>query len=873
MSIMKSCRNLLLKEKTLLFHRFSRYKSCLGLWEQDISTEIKLNIERHWSPEVLANEKLITNENKVYILSMFPYPSGNLHMGHVRVYSISDSIARIQKLQGKNVIHPIGWDAFGLPAENAALERNILPQKWTDSNIKAMKNQLLQLGLNFDWEREISTCNPDYYKWTQYIFLKLFENGLAYQSKAKVNWDPVDNTVLADEQVDDNGCSWRSGAKVEKKTLTQWFIKTTKYAKQLYDGLSSDSLENWKDIINLQKHWIGECDGVVVSFKVKIKNKVQHLEIWSSEPYKFIHGDYIFMKKDNAMLQELSHEEINNLKCYNPVSEKEISVYVCDDVNYPEGRDVYIASPSVDADDYKLIRCLNIPLDIQRIDINCNKENEKGIKLAQSKKVGGYYSSSKLKDWLISRQRYWGTPIPIIHCPSCGAVPVPYEDLPVVLPEKKTDEASLSLSSIESWVNCKCPQCSGNARRECDTMDTFVDSSWYYYRYLDPQNKQAPFNIKSLAGVTPVNCYIGGKEHAVLHLYYARFMSYFLHSIGLTPTQEPFKKLLVQGMIMGQSYKVKSTGKYIPPDEVEQVGKGYKEKATGETVLAQWEKMSKSKFNGENPQRLLTEYGCDTTRLLILSDVPPETSRKWSDATLPGALNWQHRLWRTIREFLKHRNNPELFNNTTLGSQVEEFDTRTWNSRNYFIATATYHFLHTQKLSVGISRLQSLTAILRNNVPPLVVANSKEFELALANLIVMLSPITPHFCSELWAGFLSAPHRLSNNIDAIDWNKEVLQQKWPKVDSKYPLSFLCKVDGADRCDLKIIGHELNNMTEEKALEIMLKEKLVKDRIKTDIIKTKYELYPDCRAILHIFTERSAKVKKNKIDEELKRSQA
>ncbi|KAM3967920.1 LOW QUALITY PROTEIN: leucyl-tRNA synthetase, mitochondrial [Aphomia sociella] len=831
-----------------------RSQSSLGLWQQDISTETKLKIEKHWSKYVLSNRN-INFDNAYYILPMFPYPSGNLHMGHVRVYSISDTIARFNVLNGNDVIHPIGWDAFGLPAENAAIERNIAPHKWTNMNINSMKQQLLQLGFNFDWNREMSTCDPQYYKWTQYIFLKLFEKGMAYQSKAKVNWDPVDKTVLADEQVDDSGHSWRSGAKVESKILTQWFIKTTKYAKKLYDGLNSDYLQNWKDIINLQKHWIGECDGIVVSFKIKFGDKTKEFDVWTQEPYKFIHGQFLVMSKNNIILQEVPIKDNSPLISFNPITDSNLPVYVTDDANYPVGRDVYIASPATNPDDLKLANSLNISVNINRKTIDIENDNHKVISIAQNKNVGGYFVNSKLKDWLISRQRYWGTPIPIIHCDKCGTVPVPYEELPVELPHIDTQGSSIhTLEKVNDWINCKCPKCQSDAKRETDTMDTFVDSSWYYYRFLDPHNKVKPFDKEKLCNKMPVNVYVG-EEHAVLHLYYARFMSYFLHSLGWTPTEEPFKRLLVQGMVMGQSYKVKSSGKYLPPENIEKVGKEYREKSTGEPVVAQWEKMSKSKYNGENPERLLTEYGCDTTRLLILADVPPATSRHWSDATLPGALNWQHRLWITIRDFLNHRNHLH-FENTLSEEEFMKLESKIWESKNYFIATSTYHFQHTHKLSVGISRLQGLTNTLRNNMPPELISKSPEYEKALACLIIMLAPVMPHFCSELWAGFLSAPHRkcLVSN-DYIDWNKNVLEQKWPRVDDSFKLSFLCKVDGADRCDLKIKASELDNLSQEQALQMMLNQEVISNRIKTGIHRTKYESYPGCRAILHIFTKK------------------
>nr|XP_021187307.2 probable leucine--tRNA ligase, mitochondrial [Helicoverpa armigera] len=834
-----------------------RKKSSLRLWDEDISTEIKVNIEKHWADDV-KRSKSSNNKKPYYVLPMFPYPSGNLHMGHVRVYSISDTIARFEQLNGRNSIHPIGWDAFGLPAENAAIERNIPPYDWTKSNINSMKLQLKQLGFSFDWNREISTCDPNYYKWTQYIFLKLFEKGLAYQSKAQVNWDPVDKTVLADEQVDDLGCSWRSGVKVEKKYLTQWYIKTTKYAKDLYDGLENEGLENWKDIINLQKHWIGECDGVVVTFKMKVNSEIKSFDIWTSEPYKFIHGDFITMSSNHPLVQDLKSHETTGLKSYNPISNSEIPVYLTDDINYPVGRDVLIGCSLVDKEDQKIALSLNVPINNDCHAVDIENENRQAVKIALSKNVGGHSVSSKLKDWLISRQRYWGTPIPIIHCKKCGAVPVPHEDLPIELPKIEFQNSGIqTLEKLDEWVNCKCPKCQSDAKRETDTMDTFVDSSWYFYRFLDPTNKEMPFSKEKIDGRMPVDIYIGGKEHAVLHLYYARFMSYFLHSLGWTPTKEPFKKLVVQGMVMGQSYKLKDSGKYLPSEKVEKVGKQYREKGTGQAVITQWEKMSKSKYNGESPERLITTYGCDTTRLLILADVPPATPRRWSDATLPGVLNWQHRLWMTMREFLKYRNNMPS-QNILSPEQFNKYEYKIWDSRNYLIATTTYHFKYTQKISVGISRLQSLTSVLRNKLPPEVLAKSKEFEKALAVLIIMLAPVTPHFCSELWAGLQSAPHRICDASNLINWDKNVLEQTWPQVDDQYELSFLCKVDGADRCELKIKAIDLVNLDHEKALQIMLNEESVQQRLKSDIHKTKFELYPYCRAILHIFPKKNVK---------------
>lgn len=446
--------------------------------------------------------------------------------------------------------------------------------------------------------------------------------------------------MLADEQVDEFGCSWRSGAKVEKKILTQWFIRTTKFAKLLYDGLNNSVLENWKDIINLQKHWIGSCDGITVTFDIKSKllHKSQHVDVWTTEPYKFVHSDFLTVSKESMLAKEFNESNNENTKlpiyAYNPVADRSLPIYVTDSSDYPEGRDVYLACSAISSKDRELAISLNIPIESSDLQIDIEKDSNIAVAIAQKRGVGGYFTSSKLKDWLISRQRYWGTPIPIIHCENCGAVPVPFSDLPVQLPDVVSAESGIhTLKTLENWIKCSCPKCNKPATRETDTMDTFVDSSWYYYRYLDPHNNERPFEKDKLNGVTPVNIYIGGKEHAVLHLYYARFMSYFFHHLGWTCNAEPFRKLLVQGMVMGKTYKVKSSGKYIPETEVTLIDKEYKENITGEKVIVDWEKMSKSKFNGENPERLLTTYGCDTTRLFILADVPPATTRRWSDSS------------------------------------------------------------------------------------------------------------------------------------------------------------------------------------------------------------------------------------------------
>ena len=467
------------------------------------------------------------------------------------------------------VIHPMGWDAFGLPAENAAIERNIQPAKWTRQNIESMKSQLHDMACLFDWDREFATCDPSYYKWTQYLFIQMHKAGLAYQKDAIVNWDPVDQTVLADEQVDDQGRSWRSGALVEKRPLRQWFLKTTNFSKDLYDGLSDPTLENWKDIFEIQKNWIGECNGTNVDFQIE-SMKDSLITIWTDKPQHLpgvafigLAPGHILDRKD-IVLTKKNGITIMKIYAINPFTNVRIPIIISDDFT-----EDFLGIPEVIEGHEKFANDSNIVY--KPMSLNDKKEflfgdfkgldetsaQEKAMEKLREMKIGGYWTSSRLKDWLISRQRYWGTPIPIIHCPNCGPVPVPEKDLPVELPilDSLSVKGKSPLLQAEDWINTTCP-CSRKvpAKRETDTMDTFVDSSWYFARYLDPHNEKVPIG-KEAAKNMPVDLYIGGKEHATLHMYFARFFTHFMHSIGLLPIKEPFQSLLVQGMVKGKSYR------------------------------------------------------------------------------------------------------------------------------------------------------------------------------------------------------------------------------------------------------------------------------------------------------------------------------
>uniref|UniRef100_A0A1Q3F4U7 leucine--tRNA ligase n=1 Tax=Culex tarsalis TaxID=7177 RepID=A0A1Q3F4U7_CULTA len=836
-----------------------------NLSDRELTSAMKLAMERKWRSN-LGDSRFdpASAAPKRYVLAMFPYPSGNLHMGHVRVYTISDAMARFYRLNGANVLHPMGWDAFGLPAENAAIQRRIPANRWTKQNIGQMREQLEMLQFSFDWGRELATCEPEYYRWTQRLFLMLFEDGLAYRKEALVNWDPVDETVLADEQVDDSGCSWRSGAKVEKKVLRQWFIKTTRFAKSLLDGLSDPTLEDWKDIVKLQKHWIGDCDGY--TFELKVVGEDRRIPIWTQRPKHLKEALFVAINSEHLLNSSKIVEGKLSLTLENPISGRPLPVIVTEKVTFPEGNDVYLGAASVD-EDRQLAESFQLSTHVPTADDNSTEDI---LQLAKTHNLGGYPVSSKLRDWLVSRQRFWGTPIPIVHCPSCGTVPVPESQLPIKLP---LDSVGIPLAQNAQWLATTCPKChSPNAKRESDTMDTFVDSSWYFLRFLDPANEHALFSPSLAHRLMPVDLYVGGKEHAVLHMYYARFMNHYLHGKGLVSCSEPFKRLLVQGMVMGRSFRLKGSGKYIPAAEVELVDEKRNkavQKATGAPVVALWEKMSKSKLNGVDPLDVLNEHGCDTLRLIMLADVAPTSHRNWSDATFPGILNWQKRLWMTMHDYRKLRTESERQAAATPPATPDfhEADRKLWDARNYFTAGATFNYRHSHQLSVGISKMQGLTNAIRR-APPEVVTYGGQYERAIAAQIVMLAPMAPHFASELWQQFVALPGRINPDSEEIRWDRGVFEQSWPVVDEEYGLDLTVKVNGFECCVLKIPNRELNQLTHEQSRELALKQDDVLSYIGLRKVRsTDFVLYPGCDAILSITLEQLSKEDKQKLEGE------
>jgi leucyl-tRNA synthetase len=671
--------------------------------------EIETQWQQRWVEQGIDRTLTQSDKPKFYALSMFPYPSGNLHMGHVRNYTITDVIARVHRMQGYRVLHPMGWDAFGLPAENAAIQRGVHPAKWTYQNIAQMQSELKRLGLSYDWNCELATCSPDYYKWTQWIFLQFLNAGLAYQKEAAVNWDPIDQTVLANEQVDSEGRSWRSGAKVERKLLRQWFLKITDYAEQLLNDL--DKLTGWPERVKLmQANWIGKSVGAYLEFP--IIGLDEKIGVFTTRPDTVYGVTYVVLAPEHpltlkvttadrkaavdAFIQEVSEEsELERTaedkpkrgiptggKAINPFTGEEIPIWIADYVLYEYGTGAVMGVPAHDTRDFQFATQQNLPIQVVivppgentgEIPVPQAAYTEPGV-MVNSGSFDGMVSTDgkqaviqhaeqqgwgkarvqyRLRDWLISRQRYWGAPIPVIHCPNCGIVPVPEADLPVLLPEDVdlTGGRVSSLSQLKEWANVPCPTCGTSAKRETDTMDTFIDSSWYFLRFTDAKNDKQVFDSNKTNDWMPVDQYVGGIEHAILHLLYSRFFTKVLRDRGLLNFDEPFQRLLTQGMVQGLTYINPTTGKYIPSAQVDPANP--KDPQTGETLEVSYKTMSKSKYNGVAPEEVINKYGADTARMFILFKAPPEKDLEWDDADVEGQFRFLNRVWRLVDEWLK----------------------------------------------------------------------------------------------------------------------------------------------------------------------------------------------------------------------------
>jgi leucyl-tRNA synthetase len=764
-------------------------------------SDIESKWQKQWSETGLYDTDENQEKPKFYALSMFPYPSGKLHMGHVRNYVITDVIARYKRMQGYRVLHPMGWDAFGLPAENAAIDRGIPPAKWTYENIAQMRSQLQELGLSIDWSREVATCSPDYYKWTQWLFLQFLTAGLAYQREAAVNWDPIDQTVLANEQVDADGYSWRSGAKVERKLLRQWFLKITDYAEQLLRDLQE--LDGWPERVKtMQENWIGKSVGAYLEFPVV--GSEEKIAVFTTRPDTVYGVTYVVLAPEHpltpvvttedrkeavqAFITEVSHEsEIDRTaedkpkkgtltggKAINPFNGEEIPILIANYVLYEYGTGAVMGVPAHDVRDFKFakendlpIKVVILPDDADNSDIcfleaytesgtmvNSHAFNgmdsvrgkEAVIRLAENQGYGRRRIQYRLRDWLISRQRYWGCPIPVIHCPECGAVPVPTEDLPVKLPEQVefSGRGPSPLAKMDDWVNAACPSCGTLAKRETDTMDTFIDSSWYFFRYTDATNQDEPFNVNRVNDWMAVDQYVGGIEHAILHLLYSRFFTKVLRDRGLVNVDEPFKRLLTQGMVQGLTYKNPETGKYVPSEQVIYKYDAWRDATTLEKLSFFFEKMSKSKYNGVDPQIVLSKYGADTARMFILFKAPPEKDLEWQDADVEGQFRFLNRVWLLINEFVE---NPHSAKNKTFDQSKlskEEKDLR--RAIHTAIKEISEDLNGDYQFNTAVSELMKLSNALRDNK----IKNSPVFREGIETLILLLAPFAPHISEELW---------------------------------------------------------------------------------------------------------------------------
>ena len=757
--------------------------------------------QERWEAERCFEASSESDKPKTYVLEMFPYPSGRIHMGHVRNYTMGDVIARYRRMQGHDVLHPMGWDAFGMPAENAAMERGVHPGAWTWANIGAMRDQLKRIGFALDWSRELATCDPEYYGHEQALFLDLFDAGLVYRKESEVNWDPVDMTVLANEQVID-GKGWRSGAPVERKKLSQWFLKITDFADDLLEGL--ENLDRWPDKVRLmQENWIGKSQGLHFRFElVEPVAGIAGVEVFTTRPDTIFGSSFVAISpghplalavaandpKAAAFLEECrsggtsaadvetaeKRGYLTTLHAKHPFdADWRLPIYIANFVLMDYGTGALFGVPGHDQRDYEfakryqlLIRRVVAPsLELASEPIGDEAESGTGITVnskfldglstedagsdvirrAQTAGWGRATVQYRLRDWGVSRQRYWGTPIPIIHCESCGAVPVPRDQLPVTLPEDVSFETPGNpLDRHSAWKSAACPQCGAAARRETDTLDTFVDSSWYFIRFAS-QPSDRPFARVEAETWLPVAQYIGGVEHAILHLLYARFWTRALQKLGQIGLAEPFAGLFTQGMVTHETYRA-GDGSWLSPDEVRRDGDDWVHIESGRpVVVGRVEKMSKSRRNTVDPEPILENYGADAVRWFMLSDSPPERDLEWSESGIEGASRFVQRVWRLASSFALADGLDEALDrklNRTIAAVGEAIDALQFNK--------------------AVAQLYELTSAIEKARP------SATRNAAIRKLLLLIAPMAPHLAEECW--------------DFIGETGMVVDAAWPEFD-------------------------------------------------------------------------------------------
>ncbi|EMD99608.1 leucine--tRNA ligase [Pseudomonas stutzeri] len=822
--------------------------------EQYQPREIEAAAQSHWDAQKSFEVSEQPGKDTFYCLSMFPYPSGKLHMGHVRNYTIGDVIARYQRMQGKNVLQPMGWDAFGMPAENAAMKNQVAPAKWTYENIAYMKAQLKSLGLAVDWTREVTTCKPDYYRWEQWLFTRLYEKGVIYRKNGTVNWDPVDQTVLANEQVID-GRGWRSGALIEKREIPMYYFKITAYADELLESL--DELDGWPEQVKtMQRNWIGKSRGMEISFPYDVASIGSEgvMKVFTTRPDTLMGATYVAVAAEHplATLAAQNNPELQafideckrggvaeadiatqekkglatSLRVQHPLTGELLPVWVANYVlmNYGEG--AVMAVPAHDERDFEFASKYGLPIKpVVRTSAGDQTPapwqdayGEHGelinsgifdgldfdgafdaIEVALQKKgLGQARTQFRLRDWGISRQRYWGCPIPIIHCESCGDVPVPEDQLPVVLPEDVVpDGAGSPLARMPEFYECSCPKCGAPAKRETDTMDTFVESSWYFARYASPNYDKGMVDPAAANHWLPVDQYIGGIEHAILHLLYARFFHKLMRDEGLVSSNEPFKNLLTQGMVVAETYyrTLENGGKdwFNPADVV--VERDAKAKVIGAKLASDGlpveiggtEKMSKSKNNGVDPQAMIDAYGADTCRLFMMFASPPDMSLEWSDSGVEGASRFLRRVWR-----LAHAHVSAGVAGTLDTASLNDEQKAVRRAIHLAIKQASVDVGQHHKFNTAIAQVMTLMNVLEKTA----TASEQDRALlqeGLETVALLLAPITPHISHELW--------------QQLGKQGAVIDAQWPKVDESAlvqdSLTLVVQVNGKLRGQIEV----------------------------------------------------------------------
>jgi leucyl-tRNA synthetase len=830
--------------------------------------EIESEAQQYWQQTAAFKAVEAPEKRKYYCLSMFPYPSGKLHMGHVRNYTIGDVLSRYHRMQGYNVLQPMGWDAFGLPAENAAMQNNVPPAKWTYDNIAYMRKQLQSLGLAIDWDRELATCQPDYYRWNQWLFLRMLEKGLAYRTTGIVNWDPVDQTVLANEQVID-GRGWRTGALVEKHEIPMYYMKITAYADELLEALSA--LPGWPERVRtMQANWIGKSFGVEVRFPADAESGMpQDLKVFTTRADTLFGVTYVAVAaehpvaqhaaknnpalaafieecKQGAMMEaELATQEKKGrdtgLYVIHPLTGTRLPVWIANYVLMGYGEGAVMAVPAHDERDFEFATEYSLPIrpvikpadsDLpvplaqayveHGITFDSDEFSGLGFQAAvdaiaaglQQKGLGDKRVHYRLRDWGISRQRYWGCPIPLIYCDACGVVPVPDDQLPVVLPEDLVPDGSGNpLAKTPSFYECSCPRCGQPARRETDTMDTFVDSSWYYIRYACTDQRQAMVDAR-VDYWLPVDQYIGGIEHAILHLLYSRFWSKVMRDLGLVLFDEPFANLLTQGMVLNEiMFRKTESGRivYFNPADVDiqtdEQGRRIRAvlRADGQPVEAGGiGTMSKSRNNGVDPQKLVEQYGADTARLFMMFASPPEQTLEWADAGVEGAFRFLKRLWKQVYDHLQ-QSGPVIGPTPVAGLSPELKVLRFQLHQTIAKVGDDLGRRHTFNTAIAaVMELMNALGKLQDSSPP---ARGLMQE-ALENIVLLLSPIVPHICHALWR--------------ELRPGTELLDQPWPQADSaalvQDEIELIVQVNGKLRGKIRVAADTKPVVIEQLALE-------------------------------------------------------